>query len=539
MITRTTTVGTMKTYRYNMQRSAYSMNKSMNQVLTRRYFNSFADDPASAAKSFQLRSAFLRTSSQKDINSSVVHKYDVAYSSLDSVEKALDTDGGNSGLFEQLRALNDPDGSARNALGQSCKALARSVVQDMNGRYGDNFVFSGADGMNVPFTWGVKINPAYDSKFDPTDTTLSENCRYLELVEEPAGSGTFVEKPTDTLKNPDGTDKTNIVMTAEENPNYDSYYEVDPDDPKYDVSKTMKYVVRDPADPDKIIGYTNKVSNEENQLAWEENPAYDPDLKDGDPGYIPGETDQKYLVTDKDGPKYTNDVSELPASTVPATNPEYVADNIKQYLYLKDDGTGTNLKSEAGEALYYRGDLVDSADTTRLDYYSKSEKKYVDIGLGYDMQGGKVESSTVFDSALQGTDFLGGYGLDKDGDPKNVVSILNRMGEILESCPSEGAEWPSDEVKEEYYRLCGKFEDASSRVKQKFTELTTKASFLKNNEEQLTKVGSTLNEQIEALDYADDAQSISDFIWAKYCYDTSLKVGNSVLGQSLMDYLDL
>ena len=41
MITRTTTVGTMKTYRYNMKKSAYYMNKSMNQVQTRRYFNSF------------------------------------------------------------------------------------------------------------------------------------------------------------------------------------------------------------------------------------------------------------------------------------------------------------------------------------------------------------------------------------------------------------------------------------------------------------------------------------------------------------------
>lgn len=162
MITRTTTVGTMKTYRYNMKKSAYYMNKSMNQIQTRRYFNSFAEDPAGAAKSFQLRSAFLRTSSQYDLNESVIHKYDVAYGALDSVDKALDTEGGNSAFFEQLRSLNDADASARNALGQSCKALARSVVQDMNGRYGDNFVFSGADGLRVPFTWDAKVNPDYD-----------------------------------------------------------------------------------------------------------------------------------------------------------------------------------------------------------------------------------------------------------------------------------------------------------------------------------------------------------------------------------------
>ncbi|MBD5148192.1 MAG: hypothetical protein HDT19_05365 [Oscillibacter sp.] len=533
MITRTTTVGTMKTYRYNMQKSAFSMNKSMNQVLTRRYFNSFADDPAGAAKSFQLRSAFLRTSSQKDLNDSIIHKFDVAFGALDSVEKALDTDGGNSGLFEQLRALNDPDGSARNALGQSCKALARSVVQDMNGRYGDNFVFSGADGLNVPFTWEAKRNTGYDPEFDPNDPTLSENCQYLMEI-----PGANPGDPPQIVPTNDPTDPR-VVTEPEENPNYDSYYEVDPEDIEYDESKALKYVVRDPATKD-IIGYTNKAADENNQLTWAENPTYDPNLKPGDPGYDEDFTAKKYIVDDGvNPPLYTSDTKELPASTVPATNPEYIADNLKQYRYLKEDGTGTNTAADAAEALYYRGDPVDRDDTTRLDYYSKSEKKYVDIGLGYDTQGGRVESSTVFDAALQGTNYLGGHGLDKDGDPKNVVSILNRMGEILESCPSEGAEWPSDEIKEEYYRLCNKFEDASARVKQKFTELSTQATFLDNNKEQLTNVGNTLNEQIEALDYADDADSISEFIWAKYCYDTSLKVGNSVLGQSLMDYLDL
>ena len=531
MITRTTTVGTMKTYRYNMQKSAFSMNKSMNQVLTRRYFNSFADDPAGAAKSFQLRSAFLRTSSQKDLNDSIIHKFDVAFGALDSVEKALDTDGGNSGLFEQLRALNDPDGSARNALGQSCKALARSVVQDMNGRYGDNFVFSGADGLNVPFTWEAKRNTGYDPEFDPNDTTLSENCQYLMEI-----PGANPGDPPQIVPTNDPADPNGVMVTEpEENPNYDSYYEVDPEDIEYDESKALKYVVRDPATKD-IIGYTNNVEVVPND---DYNPAAptDPD----DPLYDE-KTAMQFVAKDERGNitgYYAADTDALVASRVNSTNPEYIADNLKQYRYLKEDGTGTNTAADAAEALYYRGDPVDSADTTRLDYYSKSEKKYVDIGLGYDTQGGRVESSTVFDAALQGINYLGGHGLDKDGDPKNVVSILNRMGEILESCPSEGAEWPSDEIKEEYYRLCNKFEDASARVKQKFTELSTQATFLDNNKEQLTNVGNTLNEQIEALDYADDADSISEFIWAKYCYDTSLKVGNSVLGQSLMDYLDL
>ena len=33
------------------------------------------------------------------------------------------------------------------------------------------------------------------------------------------------------------------------------------------------------------------------------------------------------------------------------------------------------------------------------------------------------------------------------------------------------------------------------------------------------------------------ADAISAFLWAQYSYNAALKVGNSILGQSLMDYL--
>ena len=47
---RSTTNGTLKTYRYSLQRSSYTMNKARETVQTQRQFNSFAEDPAAAAK---------------------------------------------------------------------------------------------------------------------------------------------------------------------------------------------------------------------------------------------------------------------------------------------------------------------------------------------------------------------------------------------------------------------------------------------------------------------------------------------------------
>ena len=163
MIPRMTTTGSLKGYRYNLQRSTFTLNKSITTVMTGRAFNSFAEDPTTAAQSFRLRRAYLRTSTQYNLNESVVRKYDVAFSSMTSIEKVIDTDPESKGsaYYAILRALNDPDGSGRNALGQEITAHANDMVQFMNGRYGDNFIFSGADALNVPLTWKPTINPDY------------------------------------------------------------------------------------------------------------------------------------------------------------------------------------------------------------------------------------------------------------------------------------------------------------------------------------------------------------------------------------------
>lgn len=414
MIPRMTTVGSLKGYRYNLQRSTFTLNKSITTVMTGRNFTSFAEDPATAAHSFQLRRAYLRTSSQHDLNESIVRKFDVAYSAVDSVEKVIDTDPESKGAayYAIIRALNDPNASARNALGQEITAHANDMVQFMNGRYGDNFVFSGADALNVPLTWEPTLNPDYDE--------------------------TYV-----------------------------------------------------PADPDNL----------------------------------------------------TDD------------------DRMKMNQYLTADGEPTADKLDAGRTLHYRGIPVDSDDPTamkRLDYLSKGEKKYVDIGLGFDMNGGEVESSSVYDAALHAVDFLGGYGvetrkvslaLDPDHPdvlteyeftdiPKNIVSITDEIGTILQRCDPNDGEFASATDRARFTALVDAFEDSSFRVKNRYTELTTQAQFLKNNEEQLASNAYTINEQIQSVDYVDPAAAISDFMFAKYCYDTALKVGNSVLSQSLMDYMN-
>ena len=55
----------------------------------------------------------------------------------------------------------------------------------------------------------------------------------------------------------------------------------------------------------------------------------------------------------------------------------------------------------------------------------------------------------------------------------------------------------------------------------------------------LTDTVDSLSRQFMALEDADPAAAITEYMFARYCYDAALKVGNSVLSQSLMDYMNL
>lgn len=348
---RSTTNGTLKTYRYNLQRSSYTKNKAQETVQTQRKFNSFAEDPAAAAKAFQLRRSLLRTDSQYNVGESVKHKYEVAWSTLESVVQDVNNRKSDSAFAMILQGKSDTIGSGAVALGQSMRTLATGIVQSMNCRYGENFVFAGADGLNVPFTW---------------------------------------------------------------------------------------------------------------------------------------------------------------------------------------EGEGDDRK------LCYRGIPVDTQDPKELEAlkYMANERKNADLGFGMqEDENGNIIGSSVANVGLQGITFLG-YGKDADGDPKNIVSIADRMGTLLRRCDPDSGNWASAADKEEFSRLAKKFEAAASELTDKHTEMDTQAAFIKSNQEQLKANTGTLQEQFLSIEDVDLAEAITSYSWAQYCYNASLKVGNSILSQSLMDYMN-
>lgn len=193
-----------------------------------------------------------------------------------------------------------------------------------------------------------------------------------------------------------------------------------------------------------------------------------------------------------------------------------------------------------GEVLDKDGNpvMVDNPDYLKLQEML-NETTYVDIGLGMQEHAdGTPNSATVYNSALSGLEFLD-FGYDEDGDAKNVISLMLEGGERLLNCSDDDGSFKEGEPEyDRLFNLTGKLDAAGNgKMHVEFTELTTKATFLKNNDQRLTDEVDELAKQIEETEQINPAKAITELSWAQYCYNAGLKIGTSILTESLIDYM--
>jgi flagellar hook-associated protein 3 FlgL len=150
---RITTNGLYRNYRTNLTKNINRLNDTMTDVQTERKFNAYAEDPVAASKAWRLRRDYWRTGDQIDNNNQVISKYESAYSAMAAVVDGDTEHPGLDGILASIEGVSDSAGSSRSALGRDLISTAESIVSMMNSRYGDDFIFAGADGENIPFEW--------------------------------------------------------------------------------------------------------------------------------------------------------------------------------------------------------------------------------------------------------------------------------------------------------------------------------------------------------------------------------------------------
>lgn len=509
---RATTGGVLRSYRKNLMDSFIRDNSARNTMLTQRTFNSYAEDPAAAAKAFRLRKSRMMVNSQHDVCQDTYSKFQSAFTCLDTISKLIDTENGDgAGCLKDttLEMLNDPKGDARTQLSKVLDQLSQSIVQNLNQKYGDDFIFAGADGHNVPFE--VKQVDGKDRLYYrgvPVDATEPE------VLKDDTGA----------------VIKVNAIGKIDPNgPNYLSVGSELTEVPKLvqdNASQTLMVdaagnVTTDTTDTSYLLANTPTLTQAEYDAAKAEGelPADFTKYTDtnGDTQYI-----RKSDIVSMTQDKY----QDIQANARTDANGDlyvFTKDGKEYYLTKREDNV-------IPKADYDRA----KCNVEKLEYLM-GEKRFVDIGLGLqENENGKLIESSAFDESLNGLTFLG-YGLDEGGDPKNIYSIVQRLREIADSVP-DGELW-SNETYEEFRGMVLKLETAADNYKTEYTNMDAGTLKLKNNLALLEDNFYNLQEQYSEIEDVNMADAISSFLWAEYCYNAALKVGNSILSQSLMDYL--
>lgn len=144
---RITTNTTLFTYQSNLMQNTNQLYSAMSKLMTQRNFNAYSADPAAATRAFKIHSSLNATRVQASNNETVVNKLSTAWDIEEQVTNALY----DLGQKPALSGLNGTNFSVEESFAQILREGAQSVVQSMNGKYDDSFIFNGAETGEPPY----------------------------------------------------------------------------------------------------------------------------------------------------------------------------------------------------------------------------------------------------------------------------------------------------------------------------------------------------------------------------------------------------
>lgn len=556
MAMRITTNGVFRGYRSDLQNSYSKLNKSMTRVTTQRNFGAYAEDVSAASRAFQLRRSHWRADTQVNNSNYVVSKFETAWSAVDYIVDGEGAEDNLNGIVESLRGLNSPTGSARVTLGESIMAKAESIVRLLNTQYGDQFIFAGADGRNVPFAWGKNDDGSVYLTYRGIDVSTPVPIMSAEKLKEHMVVK-YVEKPdvTDSDETLNLDDIAQIVgeQYRPAGTNYSMKYENGEFTLEWtnlnneQKSKTMT--------EEEVLGYLGKPAEvtEDGKTTTYSYAFGEPDVN-GDLtltttaattkgvweiGFDDGLTGQDFTLKLPDG--FNNEFpDEEWAKTELAKlfeNEDYLQAAFDDYKAQFDENYVSYTHEVDGN-----GNPIGSAYENYQKLLAMSqEATYVDIGLGVDWnETGDLIPSSAYNSALNGLSFIGfGSTIGEDGELRsnNLAMLMYEMGTVLKACDETTGTWPEGWGTERVSALTKAIESSVNGVTVEHIRLSNNANYLQTNLTQLKAQRDNLNAQILDIEQIDPADAITEYMYARYAYNAALSVGSSILTNTLLDYL--
>lgn len=507
----------MNTYRYNLMQSTNTLAGAQEKVETHRKFNSYAEDPANATNAWRVRRNFMDNISYRTQTKDTTTRYQTAWLTMGTVKDDLERYNGKTSI---IRAANDPTAEAKKILGDVLSNTADTVIQAINSsKYGDEFVFGGTNGTSPPFSW--KGDHLYYRGIDLTPPSM-----FGGTQKWPSEWGKLDEK-TGIPK--DFADMTKDWEVSKTSGKLEGTYLKQLTAPGTTVQDAAAQPIQLPVtDTDGNVVWKQAVDKDGNPVAIEVddgagNKVYTSVVDAAGNPVKPGETfsykdaagnDVTYKVMDgvaggTDLPVVDTDGNVVKDTANPVTGP--IPEDQKQwYVFFKNMETLNKLSAEV---------------------------QYANLGMGMDEDSsGAMVNGTYFNNAIPGINVLG-YGVDEDGDSKNLALLMKEFDHVLSQVNDQGTVPDALGGNQRVIDLLGKFDDVCDFTLAGYSKIDTESSFLTANSEALESQTLNLNEQIVNLENVNLADAITQLMWDYNCYNAALKIGTQLLSQSLLDYM--
>lgn len=232
---------------------------------------------------------------------------------------------------------------------------------------------------------------------------------------------------------------------------------------------------------------------------------------------------------------YAQNLRALQESLVHSLNTQYG----DTFLMAGTDGRNVPFDLKNGKLTYQGKDVNDEAAMKEL----ANQNLYVDIGFGLTFypegheNAGDIVPSSAFDMAFPGI-LAVGYGtteveIGESGEKKalsnNIIELAGQMADVLEKEPFD---------REMCNALWDQFKVGREELQNQFARVGTKAQLLENTLTRLNTESDNIKEQYQDAVGIEPALAITNESYAKYSYDAALKIGMSLLGNSLLDFMN-
>lgn len=208
-------------------------------------------------------------------------------------------------------------------------------------------------------------------------------------------------------------------------------------------------------------------------------------------------------------------------------------ENYNLYYRNINVDTGMDKNGKPAELTLADGTQLKGMDV--LEHWSK-ENLYVDIGLSMKNNNGglgnftsssDINMSSAMDVSMPGIGIIS-FGKEADGSPKNAISQLREIAAEIER--------EKPDIKK-LSDMRNRFGDTRNDIRQAISTIDTRAAFVKTNTTRLQSNADSMFRQIHELTEVDPALAFTNLTFAQTYYNSAIKIGNSILDQSFIDYM--